>query len=400
MLIAAGMAVLFSLSAVETVDLSDVPRVRVSGSGDLSFDVEELVYQVAELRGVTLRHDVDVVALDESAWEDRFSTQMGDRGLQTSGWAFNAVGLMSEEEDVTQILDGVVRHSYAGFYDSFDKKLYIRTGLDLPVANQKLIVAHEMAHALQDHEYGLEEVSWDTQFSFNDGALAAGALLEGDAMRTELMWAKAYQPELADKVAWDVKHHAYGTSRHELLREFLAFPYSHGYDFVETLAERGGQAAVDRAFASPPWTTEQILHPEKYLEQDNPTLVEKFYPDSRWIEQASTPLGELELRFLLGPIGNQAAADAAAGWEGGRTTVYRDGEAVAIATHATFETDNDAREACGALQDWYVETLDARPWGPGWWIGRSGWMTMYCGGRYVFMGMAPDKATASDLAGV
>jgi hypothetical protein len=393
-----GMAVLFSLSAVETADLSGVPRVRVTG-GSLPFDAERLVYQVAELRGQSLERDLEVVVLNDAAWRLRFGSDVGDRGLNNSSWAFNAFGLMPEEEDVAEILDGVLRDSYAGLYDARSKKLFIRTGSGIPVAEQKLTVAHEMAHALQDQRYDLDEVAWDTQFSFNDGALAAGALIEGDAMRSELMWAEAYQPRLTGEVRWVVKHQAYGLSRQELLREFLIFPYAHGYDFVQFLAEQGGQAAIDRAFASPPWSTEQILHPQKYVEQDNPTRMVEVYPEPRWVEEQSTTLGELELRFLLAPIGSQESADAAAGWEGGLTAVFRDDKAVAIQTQAIFETRADAVEACAALHRWYEDTLDGQEWRPGWWIGRSGWMTTRCRGEQVAMGVAPDKETAADLAG-
>ena len=49
-----------------------------------------------------------------------------------------------------------------------------------------------------------------------------------------------------------------------VLRESLLFPYTGGLNFVQTL-QAGGWEAVNDAFANPPASTEQILHPEKYV---------------------------------------------------------------------------------------------------------------------------------------
>ena len=42
------------------------------------------------------------------------------------------------------------------------------------------------------------------------------------------------------------------------------FPYQQGLEFVMTLLDKGGYAAVDAAFKNPPVSTEQILHPDQY----------------------------------------------------------------------------------------------------------------------------------------
>ena len=49
-----------------------------------------------------------------------------------------------------------------------------------------------------------------------------------------------------------------------ILRESLLFPYTGGPSFVQRLQAQGGWDAVNAAFAKPPASTEQILHPEKY----------------------------------------------------------------------------------------------------------------------------------------
>ena len=50
----------------------------------------------------------------------------------------------------------------------------------------------------------------------------------------------------------------------------LLFPYTSGSTFVDRLLAEGGWDAVDAAYADMPASTEQILHPLKYLERDEP----------------------------------------------------------------------------------------------------------------------------------
>ena len=53
----------------------------------------------------------------------------------------------------------------------------------------------------------------------------------------------------------------------------LTFPYNYGQIFVGNLYQSGGWTAVDAAFADPPQSTEQILHPQRYYQADKPEVV-------------------------------------------------------------------------------------------------------------------------------
>ena len=61
----------------------------------------------------------------------------------------------------------------------------------------------------------------------------------------------------------------------------IAFRSEYGRKFVEALYQRGGWAAVNKAYEDLPASTEQILHPEKYLAGEKP------------IEVAAAPLSEV-----------------------------------------------------------------------------------------------------------
>src|SRR5688572_28609093 len=88
------------------------------------------------------------------------------------------------------------------------------------------------------------------------------------------------------------------------LREVLLFPYTEGLEFVRALYNRGGFSEVDRAYRDPPASTEQILHPSRYLDtRDDPVAVA--LPDvartlgTGWDELAGGGVGELDVRVMV-----------------------------------------------------------------------------------------------------
>src|SRR5262249_58162300 len=50
-----------------------------------------------------------------------------------------------------------------------------------------------------------------------------------------------------------------------ILRQQLLFPYVHGLAFVKAALAQGGWPGLQRVYQHPPVSTQQIMHPEKYL---------------------------------------------------------------------------------------------------------------------------------------
>src|SRR4029079_13449474 len=57
------------------------------------------------------------------------------------------------------------------------------------------------------------------------------------------------------------------------LKAQLLFPYTTGLSFVQGLENKGGWDAVNQAFAAPPDSTEQVLHPAKYAAHEAPVTI-------------------------------------------------------------------------------------------------------------------------------
>src|SRR5690606_5842717 len=148
-------------------------------------------------------------------------------------------------------------------------------------------LAHEFTHALQDQHFDLNRLI-DASMHDDDMALAVHALIEGDAMIAGMAVmmgsaraALAMTPDAAAMSALGAAMTPELGEAPAIFRETLMFPYINGWVFAREVGreegpdgEAAGFAAIDRAFASPPISTEQVLHPEKYAAGEPPLAVE------------------------------------------------------------------------------------------------------------------------------
>jgi hypothetical protein len=235
-----------------------------------------------------------------------------------------------------------------GVYDSDTRLLFVVSDQGSFGPAARLTYAHEFNHALQDQYYGLRKIA-PRHPDTNDHSLAVHALIEGDAIMLQTLWAlrNMTQDELAQLVR------ASSSGPDDLLgrvplvvRTELMFPYTDGLNFVRQAYHQAGNryAAVDLLFKRPPESTSQILHADRYRDQVHPVAVElgdiagTLGPE--WRTVGSGVLGELDTRVLLEQWGTSQvdAIRIAAGWSGdGWRLVEKDGRD-AIAFKSTWRS--------------------------------------------------------------
>jgi hypothetical protein len=221
---------------------------------------------------------------------------------------------------------------------------------------EKVTFSHEYTHALQDQNFDLKGLALD-QIGEGDRALARLSLVEGDATLLMSYWATANltQAETFQMLgeSLDPKTTEVLNAMPAVLREQLLFPYTTGLAFVQGL-QVGGWQGVNDAFARPPASTEQVMHPDKYAAGEAPVVVD--LPDdlakrlgTGWTAGLEDTLGEFSLKVWLenagGGKGAATAAAASAGW-GGDRVVLLDGPdgATAVAISTSWDTAADAAE--------------------------------------------------------
>ena len=334
---------------------------------------DKVAREVAKIRGLKLKRPIpnEVVDKDElrrrllvMAAEDKTASETAAEGISLARW-----GMIPLAMDYKALLIDLMTEQIAGYYDPDTKKLTIsKTAGDDP-AWAEMVLAHEIDHGLQDQNFDLKKFE-ELPPAEGDESAARRALVEGDgiALMIEVMLARTgnaapwSNPEVADSIekAMTVPGNGDGLDKAPLaIREAMIFPYRAGLSFVAALRRRQPWSAVDAAFVKPPTSTEQIIHPERYLAGDDPVPIEITAPVAlRGFGSAHvTVWGELGFDLFLRTHGVDAntAAEAAAGWGGDRemTLVKLDDKrperAVGL-SRSEWDSEADALEAFEAAE--------------------------------------------------
>lgn len=318
--IAAGAA-----AADGSVAASPDASVATSAADPVAL-VREVAADVERLRGLRRKVNLKVEILDgplftrkvrEKAQEELKPAVVAE---ERARWL--AFDLAPADADPAQILLGVLDEQVAGFYDPHEKKLFVRSDAGEGPDLLRLVLAHEIEHALQDQNFGIPDLS---RLPDDDVRLAMSALLEGDAMAVMTVYAaaRAGRPLDASMAAAAQALRGAGSAgvagnaqklarAPRVVREELLFPYVEGFAFVEEAFRRGGFAQVDKLFARPPRSTHEVLHPAAYF------AAEPAVP----VAAPRAPAGARILaRGKLGELGSRLALEACLDPEVGRQFV-------------------------------------------------------------------------------
>jgi hypothetical protein len=366
--------------------------------------LDELVAQVSALRGLAAREPLQsgLVSTSELAAivSELAFTEIDPVEIEADERLLVALRLVPPDTDLLQVIEDLYREQIVGLYVPEDKTLYVRGASAELSPFERYTAAHEVVHALQDQTFGLEDLR-DIPDEESDRALAVLALVEGDAVITQQLWALEHQTT-ADRDR--VRAAALATGGEALarapryIREALAFPYREGAAFAQALHEQGGFAALDAAYADPPTSTAQIYHPKRYFDRRGPVPVTvSETPGAGWEAPRNYELGEFDLRELMQPLGSATATAVGTGWAGGRVRAWQRGADIAAAVGFVFDTPQDADEACSAVPRWFSVVADSHVTEPGLMTGDGDWMSWSCTDAEVRFGIAPDRETATAL---
>ncbi|MDP8923122.1 MAG: hypothetical protein M3O34_09645 [Chloroflexota bacterium] len=334
---------------------------------DVDAQVEDILRETAEVRGLALRSPVPAAALESGSLQALLMRDLESddavREYRVSGILLETLGLIPAGFDLRRFQMEVLREHVGSLYDREQRRLIVVADGAPPSVLDKAILAHEAAHALQDQHFDLRRLL-PAQGASADGRMAATALVEGDAMLTMTQWGRRFlTPD--EKLSLDEPRPSSGVlaAAPLIVRAELEFPYLEGQYFAIQLYQEGGFAAIDRALADPPRSTEQIIHPEKYLAREAPRQVDLpplsgALGGSTWRLLRTDVLGELVLRVLIQETLDWPAAEVAAtGWGGDAYAVLEDGAGRRLVVADTaWDSEADAAEFFNA----YAEAVAGR----------------------------------------
>jgi hypothetical protein len=144
---------------------------------------DEVLHQMSEITGLKLltplkkslrsREQIRAYVINEMKEDkDEAERYAGERSAE-------AFGLLPKGFDLDNFMIDLLTEQIAGLYDPKTHEFYVADWI--PAADQKMVMAHELTHALQDQHFKID--NWVKAARPNDDAeLARESVLEGSAM--------------------------------------------------------------------------------------------------------------------------------------------------------------------------------------------------------------------------
>lgn len=275
--------------------------------------------------------------------------------------AWDTIGVIPDGVQIHDELSSYFSTSVIGYYDTLSGEL-VYLGSDDPSPGERVTLAHELVHALEDQNFGLDRIDQLLASCQDDAFDAALAVVEGSAVFHMLAFAEEALTA-RERSRWYSE--GGGGSAPEVspfIEARMAWPYRAGYQLMRSL---GGDTedAVDALLEDFPVTTEQVLHPDRA--SDAPTGLGiadlgEALSDSLgrvWGDLDVQGVGEAWLLDMLRlRLGDREAVPAAAGWDGGIYRAWNDGDRVAVVLTTAWDSPKDASQFARALTLWIGES--------------------------------------------
>jgi hypothetical protein len=224
---------------------------------------------------------------------------------------------------------------------------------------EKLTLAHELTHAIDDQNFGLARLQLPAQRCLDDSAAAALSVAEGSAMYFSFQVALRYF-SLADRMS--LLGSALQAPAPKGIVPFVVaqeeFPYTAGMQYVTDLVQQGGTALVDGAIQNPPTSTAQIMEPQRWVsggarpeKVQIPDLSSRLGPG--WSNLDVQQVGQEWLSQMLAlRLPQSTATGVTSPWRGGTYRAWSDGSKVAVTMATTWSSPAAAQAFAGVLQGW------------------------------------------------
>ena len=317
------------------------PEARISPqqAEELFQSVDEILQFVSKDTGLPIKHQVkrQLASRDqvESYIESRMKDDEDTKRLQRSSVVLKKFGLLPRNFDLEKSLISLLKEQVACYYDAKTQTVYLLDWVE--PEQQKPVLAHELTHALQDQNFGLEQLSKNakkndpTGLQADERLAAREAVIEGqgmivlmDYMLAPMGSSVARQPELVDAM----QAATWPRPRHGRVQPRAHVPAT-GISFTPIVTERcssgtywllkaGRELGV---LKNPPADTRQIMQPATYLQGSwLPPLVpldfNKLAHDYKKWDLSN--MGEFDVFLLLNQYAtSETSKDLSSCWRGG-----------------------------------------------------------------------------------
>ena len=371
--------------------------VAFAGTAAFAQDAEEqareLLIEVERLRGLELSKDLRFAEAKRPELERSWMRGIGRLTRPGTVTILKTLGFVPPRQNVAKRAAQVLWMQGYGRYDAKGRRLLAHPGSKRKNFAKLVLLTRLWTHAIDDNHYKsfthLEKsaTSLDAEFAYE-------CVIEGSAAGMMQQWAVHHKQgrrmdELLDLRKWEDERNRRAFEAQPIYSRKVA----HGILGLHFLTEGKGSAAllpdipvgvgrnVKRGFKTPPKSSEQVLHPEKYwtsVDRDHPVV----FADEKAFEAKLTKsvgakvvdretLGEFYSAMLGAPLVRKIRPNqwrrlavrakfwtnkSGMGWGGDRCWLVDRAGKSGVAWVTLWDTEQDAREFAGS----YVKLRGAR----------------------------------------
>lgn len=327
-------------SVSQQVPAAGAAAARAATTEEFLQAADEVLQQVSDVTHLALRAPLKKTLRSREEIRAYVLRQMKEdktaKERHAAEQSAKAFGLVPKDFQMEAFLVDLLTEQIAGLYDPESHEFYIADWI--PVEDQRMVMAHELTHALEDQHFQVEK--WVKAARPNDDAeLAREAVLEGSAMAAMIDYVLKDSghslrdlPDINPEIlVGELGNTPTMAKAPEFLKDALIFPYFAGMRFTKDALQQSGWESLPALFAKPPVSTQQIMHPRLYHEGRAPAAVdlpvnEKLLRGS-WERLDENALGEFGWKEVLQQfLGRDRAVPLAAEWSGDRYILLEDGK--------------------------------------------------------------------------
>jgi hypothetical protein len=365
-------------------------RITKAQAKELFRSVDQILEFASDDTGLPIEHKVKRNLITRQEVEKFVDKRMKDdkdtKRLEEAQLVLTKFGLLPKGYDLHSEFVRLMAEQVAAYYDPKTRSVNL---LDwLPADAQKPVLAHELTHALQDQQIGLDK--WELagakddkplpdqqEYASEEAQSARQCVTEGQA---QVVWfdytlAPFGKNILTAPAFVDAVQASMGSNKDSpvfsdapmFLQESLLMPYSFGLQFVRTvLANKGKDVAFDGLLHDPPIDTRQIMQPETYLMHmvvpppKVPDLDALVGPDYKRLDFGS--MGEFDVYLLAKQYGAEDSPNYYRHWRGGYYFATRPKNApenqIAMLYYSKWDSPDAARDFAKLYTDYLPKRYD------------------------------------------
>jgi hypothetical protein len=321
--------------------------------------IDELKKTVVQIGQLDFTRDVPVRYLDRSQMkkyiEQLFDSDYPDELAGKEAEFFYLMGFTDKKIDLKPLRKKIILENVGGMYNEKTSELLaVEEFRTVDMLNAPAL-AHEFRHAIQDQHFRLAGLLGEYS-DYDDRKLGVLAAIEGDATLV-MIRQLGFDPDLigeafsADNVlAFSAMAGTSSlTAAPAIVKYQLLMPYLEGLKFSREILKKKKWKGLNQVLKQPPQSSEQILHPEKYFNPENPVAVRIDYCPVPGQLVHSGVIGEYFLNVLL--ANGSEIADAASGWGGDFYSIYRHADSTMLLWEAQWDTSRDCSGFAAAFRN-------------------------------------------------